>query len=148
MISKNNVIKLKGVIRQLIEESSELGLDDFEHGRCELFALALHEELGYDIKFFVDEEAEIETEDGVIYDIALIHAYTEDENGVMFDATGKIKEDDLEDHADFITYPNTLDVEKSDYSEFVSDEWIATYSDDDIKKAKSYIRANLDKYKV
>lgn len=135
---------------KLFEEySEEINIDMYEHGLCERFALALHEELGYTMYFYIDGEAEFETDGGYTTGEALIHAYATDENGNMFDATGKIEEDDLDEHANYVNDGIKWKIKsKKEFDANVRSGFISQYSKDEIKKLRRYIRNNIDKYTI
>ena len=87
-----------------------------------------------------------ETGYGPVNDEALVHAYAKDDKGNLYDATGKISEDDLDDHADFVNTPDTKKVSIDDFNKLVDDGWLAEYENDDVEMARKYIRYNLDKF--
>lgn len=53
--------------------NTEYCLADYTHGRCHLFAQALHEELGYEMEFLWDNDYFFEDDD--VPSIVLVHAY-------------------------------------------------------------------------
>jgi hypothetical protein len=126
----------------------EFNIDYYEHGRCEIFALALHKTLGYDMHFFLDEEAEFETEDGFEYGTALVHAYVKDKDGNMFDATGRINQENLEeDHSEYVNEPSDIIVDENLFRKFINDGFIADYKEHELNKVIEYIINNISKYK-
>ena len=126
----------------------EFNIDIYEHGRCEVFAFCLSDVMGYDMYFLLDDEAEIETEDGdYVIETVLVHAYCKDRDGNMFDATGQINKDDLYDHAEDIIEPRTIKVSSNGFFSFISDGIISHINDMNLSEIKIYIRNNEDKYK-
>lgn len=123
-------------------------IDIYEHGRCEIFALALHKELNYDVFFLLDDEAYFDDFDEEKDRTVLIHAYTKDEKGNMFDAKGLISEEDLEDHADFVNSPRTIKVSEKEFNEFIKSKFIARYSPKELLECQIHIRNNVNKYKI
>lgn len=132
---------------KLFEEFSEKDLDIYEHGLCERFALALHEELDYTMYFYLD----------YVYDMGdsnfegevLVHAYATDNEGNMFDASGQIEEDYLDDHAPYVNdgFKHKIN-SKKEFDKFVDSGFISEYSEEEIKELRKYIRENIDKYSV
>jgi hypothetical protein len=121
-------------------------IDIYEHGSCEVFAFALHKELSYDMFFFLDEEAEF---DDYETGRALIHAYVKDKNGNMIDATGVISKHDLENnHANWVSSPNTIQVDEDMYSNFVESGFLAGHTEDELSSCIEYIRQNHNKYNI
>lgn len=126
----------------------EFDISHFEHGKCEIFALALHKVLGYDIHFFLDDEAEFQDEDDYEYETALVHAYAMDDNGRMFDATGEISKVNLEeDHAEYVNEPRDIIVDESLFKKMVNDGFIGKYTKHELNQAIDYIQDNINKYK-
>ena len=122
-------------------------IDIYEHGRCELFAIALHKELDYDIYFFIDNNAEFETEDGFDYGDALIHAYCKDEKNNCFDATGLVTISDIEDdHCEYVDEPEHIKVSDEMFEEYVRDGFIGDYDENEISKIRNYIKYNYKLY--
>jgi hypothetical protein len=120
----------------------DFNIDIYEHGRCELFALALHEELGYDMYFYYDDEAEIDDD----YDTALVHAFAKDKNGILYDATGEIVEKDLDDHAEYVNSSRLEKIDIKEFHELVDSGFISEYNPDDITEIRKYIREHISKY--
>jgi hypothetical protein len=64
-------------------------------GRCHIFALALHEALGYQIVWLFDEEAH--TDEGAGPFRALVHAFCLNTSEIRIDSTGEMRENVDED---------------------------------------------------
>ena len=131
----------------LRENVSNFDIDIYEHGNCEVFALALHRELGYKVFFYMDDEAEFEGDDEDYTDTALVHAYAVDDDGNMFDASGQIDEEMLDDHADYVVSPRTEEVTEVDYRKKVKSGLIAPIVESEVDECRQYIRNNISKYK-
>lgn len=131
-----------------IKTFETFNIDIYEHGRCELFALALHLELGYDIFFYLDNDAEIETENGeYVFETVLVHAFAKDYRGNMFDATGEINKEDLEDHAEWVNSPQILKIKNKDmFDDYVKTKFLSDYDIKDISECRRYIRSDINKY--
>lgn len=133
---------------QFLNENNEFDIYQYEHGKCELAAYALHLVLGYDMYFYIDEEAEIETEEGeYVYDNVLIHAYCKDKNNTMYDITGIIDYNDLEDHADWVISPIHKKVNSKIYHKYIKDGFLSNYNEKELNKLKDYIKKNISLYK-
>ena len=133
--------------KQFINES--LNIEYYEHGQCELFALALHKTLGYDMYFFIDNNAEFETDDGFDYGDALIHAYCKDKKGNYFDASGLITLSDIEnEHTDFVNEPEHILVSEKMFYDYIQSGFISKFKISELNKLETYIKENISKYAV
>ena len=134
-------------IREYINEN--VNIEYYEHGQCELFALALHKTLGYDMYFFIDSNAEFETDDDFEYGDALIHAYCKDKKGNYFDASGLITLNDIEnEHADFVNEPEHILVNEKLFYEYIQSGFISKFEISELNKLETYIKENVLKYTV
>jgi len=134
-------------IREYLNE--KVNIEYYEHGQCELFALALHKTLGYDMYFFIDNNAEFETDDGFDYGDALIHAYCKDKKGNYFDASGLITLNDIEhEHADFVNEPEHILVSEKIFYEYIQSGFISKFKISELNKLETYIKENASKYVV
>ncbi len=121
----------------------------YEHGRCELFAYVLHKVMGYELYFHVDDEAEIETEEGYnTTTTALVHAYCKDVDGNLYDATGRIEYSELEEHSDWVNEPRDILVSEELFNQFISDGFIGEYTSDEYNDVESYIIENKVLYQT
>jgi hypothetical protein len=77
------------------------------HGRCHIFALALHLALGYRIEALWNSEPL--SDDGDFGERALVHAYCRRPDGQMVDASGVISKDQL--YSDYGELPNSPEAE-------------------------------------
>ena len=119
----------------------DFNIDIYEHGRCELFALALHEELGYEMYLFLDEEAEFDN----YYGEALIHAYTKSPNDDLFDASGKVTLEDIENHGDWnVDWHRHINI--NIFQEYVNSGFFTPYTKSEIYDCRKYISNNIEKY--
>jgi hypothetical protein len=122
----------------------EFNIDLYEHGQCEIFAYRLSEILNYKLMFYLDLEAEIETEDGdYVYETVLVHAYCVDQHNNMFDATGLIDKSDLDDHAEYVNSPKIIEANNELLEEFVGEDVLKGNYD---KNVDEYIQRNISKY--
>jgi hypothetical protein len=142
---------IKTTIREYLNEN--VNIEYYEHGQCELFALALHKSLGYDMYFFIDNNAEFETDDGFDYGFdygdALIHAYCKDKKGNYFDASGLITLNDIEnEHADFVNEPEHILVSEKMFYEYIQSGFISKFKTSELNKLETYIKENVSKYAV
>ena len=126
-----------------------VNIEYYEHGQCELFSLALHKTLGYDMYFFVDNNAEFETDDGFDYGDALVHAYCRDKKGNYFDASGSITLNDIEnEHTDFVNEPEHILVSEKMFYEYIRRWIIPKFKISELNKLETYIKENVSKYAV
>jgi hypothetical protein len=99
--------------------------------------------------FFIDNNAEFETEDGFDYGDALVHAYCKDKKGNYFDASGLITLDEIEnEHADFVNEPEHIFVTEKMFFNFIKNGFISKFDITELKKLKKYIKKNISKYSV
>ena len=134
-------------IREYLNEN--VNIEYYEHGQCELFALALHKTLSYDMYFFIDNDAEFEIDDGFDYGDALIHAYCKDKKGNYFDASGLITLNDIEnEHADFVNEPEHILVNEKMFYDYVQSGFISNFKISELNKLETYIKENVSKYAV
>jgi hypothetical protein len=132
---------------KFIKTFESFNIEIYEHGRCELFTLALHKELGFDMYFYLDKEAEFEDESGeIFYDTALIHAYVKDKNNNLIDATGKIEEEDLDEHAEWVSNGESIVVNQSKFDSLVDKGFISPYTKTELSDCQEYIKSNIEKY--
>ena len=129
--------------------NENVNIEYYEHGQCELFALALHKTLGYGMYFFIDNNAEFETDDDFEYGDALIHAYCKDKKGNHFDASGLITLNDIEnEHADFVNEPEHILVSEKMFYEYIQSGFISKFKISGLNKLETYIKENVSKYVV
>jgi hypothetical protein len=142
---------MKKIIATTIREylNENVNIEYYEHGQCELFALALHKTLGYDMYFFIDNNAEFENDDDFEYGDALIHAYCKDKKGNYFDASGMITLNNIEDeHANFVNEPEHILVNEKMFYDYVKSGFISKFKISELKKLETYIKENISKYTV
>jgi hypothetical protein len=133
--------------KEFINENNYI--DYYEHGQCELFALALHKTLGYDMYFFIDNNVEFEIDNGFECGNALVHAYGKDKNGNYFDASGLITLDDIEnEHSEYVNEPEHRIVTEKIFYEYVQEGFISKFNIDELNKLKNYIKDNISNYTV
>tara|TARA_R110001592_G_scaffold357932_2_gene661839 strand:- start:58 stop:510 length:453 start_codon:yes stop_codon:yes gene_type:complete len=131
----------------LIKEN--LNMEYYEHGQCELFALALHKTLGYDMYFFIDNNAEFETDEGFDYGDALVHAYCKDDKGNYFDASGLVTLNDIEnDHVEYVDEPEHILVTEKMFYDYIQSGFISKFKMSELNNLETYIKENLSKYVV
>ncbi len=138
----------KFIATSIIEFLNEnINIEYYEHGQCELFALAIHKTLGYDMYFFIDNNAEFETDEGFDYGDALVHAYCKDKNGNYFDASGLITLNNIEnEHADFVNEPNHIHVTEKMFYDYIQNGFISNFKTTELDKLKRYIIKNVSNY--
>ena len=147
---EKKILEKRGILlfnEFLIENNNIFNIEIYEHGRCELGAYVLHLVLGYDMYFFLDEEAEFETDDGWVNDIVLIHAYCKDNKNNMYDITGHINENDLYEHAEWIQSPIHEKVTVEMFHQYIDEGFITNYTQNEINNLKKYIIDNIERYK-
>jgi hypothetical protein len=133
--------------KQFVNES--LDIEYYKHGQCELFAFALHKTLGYDMYFFIDNNAEFETDEGFDYGDALVHAYCKDGKGNYFDASGLVTSNDIEnDHAEYVNEPEHILVTEKRFYEYIKSGFISKFKMSELNKLETYIKENVSKYAV
>ena len=123
---------------------SEIDIDDYIHGSCELFTLAMHEELGYDMYFLFDSQAYFEDTDS--YDTALVHAYCKDSDGNMYDASGVIDEEYLENEFEN-NDPYTEKISDKEFRKLSNSGFIQKIKRTEVELLRKYIKDNIEKYK-
>ena len=125
-------------------------IEKYNQGRCEVFALALHLELGYTIILYIDSECEYEDEEGeTFYAPGLVHTYAEDAVENMFDVNGKITKDNLDDHADYVTDGEYVYVTPLELTEnYIKTKILAKITKKELDICCKYIRVNITKYKL
>jgi hypothetical protein len=124
-------------------------IEYYEHGQCELFALALHKTLGYDMYFFIDNNAEFETDDGFDYSDALVHAYCKDKKSNYYDASGLITLNDIEDdHTDYVNEAEHILVTEKLFNDYIQNGFISNFKITELNKLETYIKDNVSKYAV
>ena len=111
-------------MRHLNYFKEHIDVDQYQHGSCEVFALAMHMELGYDMYFLLDEQAFFEDDGDGFYGEALVHAYCGNKSGRMFDVTGEIDEDYLFKEFE-VNEPKIIQVSDIDFQNMVNDKFIA-----------------------
>jgi len=130
-------------------KNENVNIKYYEHGQCELFALALHKTLGYDMYFFIDNNAEFETDDGFDYGDALVHAYCKDKKSNYYDASGLITLNDIEnEHTDFVNESEHILVSEKMFYEYIQNEFISKFEISELNKLETYIKENVSKYAV
>jgi len=129
--------------------NEKVNIEYYEHGQCELFALALHKTFGYDIYFFIDNNVEFETEDGFDYGDALIHAYCKDDKGNYFDASGLVTLNDIEnEHTEYVNESEHILVTEKMFYEYIQSGFILKFRISELNKLETYIKENFLKYVV
>lgn len=121
-------------------------LDYYDQGACEVFMLALHEELGYDMYLYIDNEASFYTDDEITYHPALIHAFTKNDKDELFDVNGKIHLENLEEHSDEINDGEIIKIDRNELDNYISTHFLAPINKTQLKECRLYIRNNKSKY--
>jgi hypothetical protein len=134
-------------LKRFNESNNSINIEYYEHGKCELFAFALHIVLGYDMYFFIDNEAEFETDGDFDYGSALVHAYCKNKNGNYFDASGLITLNDIEeDHAEYVNGPEHILVSDEMFYDYIKDGFISDFIESELENIEKYIKDNILNY--
>jgi hypothetical protein len=128
--------------------NTEFYLSDYLHGRCHLFAQALHEELGYEIEFFWDEEAWFN--EGEYIGIALVHAYCILPKGKPFrgkyvDVRGVVTKKMIEDEFDW-NVPKYEKISIEQLKTLITNNVLFEGEKNEVKELRRYIRENIQFY--
>jgi hypothetical protein len=119
--------------------------ESYLHGRCHIFALALHEVFGYKMELFWDTEAWFD--DGETIDTALVHAYCIDSKGNLFDARGKVTRKLIEDDYEYNESEFSITT-KSHLEKLMNQGVLGKPAKGELEFLKTYILNNKEKYKV
>lgn len=116
-------------------------ISEYKHGRCELFAIALHKMFGYPIRFYIDPE-DLEMSMPV-----LIHACNVLDNNTLIDIDGKTNVENILDEFDY----NELDIvniNSEEEAREVLNEIGLPYrlSQDEENFIIEYVKNNISKY--
>lgn len=129
------------------KKPQEIDIEDYLHGSCHLFALALHEELGYEMEFMWDMERWFSDE---TTGQALVHAYCILPKGKPFkgkyvDASGAVSKHFIESEYDYnILQYETYSKEKLEHD--MKTKFLHKPEKHEIKKLREYIRKNIEMY--
>ncbi|GAB6428254.1 hypothetical protein bcgnr5372_39110 [Bacillus luti] len=121
---------------------------DYTHGRCHLFAQALHEELGYELEFLWDDEYWFEGDNAP--SIVLVHAYCILPKGKPFkgkyvDARGGVSKRMIEREYEY----NSKWYEKTtleQLKETIKNKRLCKPDKGEIKAIRKFIRENINSY--
>ena len=124
-------------------------LMDYIHGRCHVFAQALHEELGYEMEFLWDDDYWFDNANTP--SIVLVHAYCILPKGKAFkgkfvDARGSVSKRMIEEEYEW----NSLWYEKTTLDKLkatIRNKRLDKPEKGEIKAIREYIRKNLHVYK-
>ena len=113
-----------------------MNLETYMHGDCHLFALALHQEFGYDMVYVFDEmDIEVQSE-------VLIHAYCKTKNGFV-DARGFFNEEDALAEHDY-SRPYTVDVSVREVHSLIETGFLHTPSFGQMDELTQYLKDNKE----
>ena len=84
-----------------------IDIEEYKHGKCELFAFVLHKMFGYPIRFYIDPEGDIELLDESVP--VLIHACNILNENTLIDVDGKIDVENILNEFDYF-YVDVVDV--------------------------------------
>ncbi len=120
--------------------------DLYLHSRCHIFALALHEVTGYPIKALWDAEPFYDDADEG--PPALVHMWVESPSGRKLDASGRLKEKDLEAEFGDINEPDYVDENMSTVKAAMKDGALSKPKHGELEKLKQYISSHSEKYYI
>lgn len=113
--------------------------EQYMHGDCHIFAIALNEELKYPIQLAMDEyDVNIDGE-------ALIHAYCVQDDSAVH-VGGKTKIDNILEEFEY-NIPYFRDVTVKDINELIKDGFLQGYKKEQLEDIKRHIRSNIELYK-
>lgn len=118
-------------------------LMNYIHGRCHIFAQALHEELGYELEFLWDNDFWFEDND--FPSTVLVHAYCIKNNHSYVDARGFVSKELIEYEFEC----NELSYEKFSYEDLQNaykDNILEKPTEEELNLVKDYIRKNFIDY--
>ena len=123
-------------------------LMDYIHGRCHLFAQALHEELGYEMEFFWDDGYWFEGNS--FASTVLVHAYCVLPKGKPFkgkyvDARGGVSLRMIEREYEY-NVKRTQRVTIEHLKRDIKDEFLCKPDKGEIKALRKFIRENISSY--
>lgn len=118
-------------------------MDIYLHGRCHLFALALHEVFSYPIEFFWETNC---IEDGEEYGEVLVHAYVI-KNGICVDIEGPKNRENIEADFDW-NEPIYVSKTKEQVVEMINSGLLEPAADGEMEILRHYILTNLSKYQI
>ena len=118
--------------------------DMYIHGRCHIFALALHNVFGYKMIFLWDTESW--DEDGNI-GTSLTHAYTESNTGKFFDARGILTRANIEDDfSDFLNDEEEVVTTVQDLQKLIAEKILIAPKRGELEKLQQYIIQHKEVY--
>lgn len=135
-------------LEQTFVPNTQYNLMDYTHGRCHIFAQALHEELGYEMEFLWDNDFWFEGDN--IPSIVLTHAYCILPKGKAFkgkyvDARGGVSKRMIEREYEY----NSLYYEKFSLEQLkatIRNKCLDRPEKGEIKALRQFISNNLEKY--
>ena len=117
-----------------------MNLENYLHGECHLFALALHQVFGYEMVFVFDEmDSEVETE-------VLIHAYCKNGEHCV-DARGVFEEKNALDDYDY-NLPYQVDVSKKEAYSLIETGFLHAPAFGQMDNLMDYVQANKSQYET
>jgi len=136
-------------LEDIIVPQTPYTLMDYIHGRCQVFAQALHEELGYELEFFWDHGYWFDDDD--YPSTVLVHAYCILPKGVPFkgkyvDARGALSKRMMQQEYEYsipLYEKYSIDRLEEDYKQNILEQ----PTKEEIKAVRNYIRENINKYK-
>jgi hypothetical protein len=118
--------------------------DDYLHERCHIFALALHDFLGYPIEFFWDTAAILD--DGKRIGQALIHAYVVNPNSNhCIDVRGKTTKEEIEKEYDW-NCPIYRRVTIEEVQGYMACSFLDPPQDGELEELRRYIQEHKEIY--
>lgn len=119
-------------------------IENYLHGRCHLFAQALHEELGYEVEFFLDDDYWFEDSD--FPSTVLVHAYCISPKNKCIDARGEVSRCVLEEEYEYnlVRYQR---VSLQELKNEIKSKRLCEPDKGEIETLREFIRGNISEYK-
>lgn len=116
---------------------------DYIHGRCHLFAQALHQEFGYEMECLWDDDFWFDGADGP--SVVLVHAYCITPDGTRVDARGLVTKEIIEREYDC----NSHFYEKISFEQMktaIKKRQFCAQDKNELKAITNFIQENRDNY--
>lgn len=113
-------------------------LEDYLHGQCHVFALALHLEFGFPMVYSIDEY-DLERECEVLIHAFCLHGH------YAVDVRGYMHSDDILDDFDYNSPYNT-EVSVEDLPIFLKREFIFQHSEEQLSEVCEFVKKNKFRY--
>jgi hypothetical protein len=128
-------------------------IEEYIHGRCQIFALALGRTLNYRITIMWDAQLEDQPQDWNEFDepteygANLVHAYCTRDDGTYVDASGTISRQAAEtDHGD-CWEPDHREIQVSELNNLMAEGIVEAPAANELEELSRFIKANLDVYR-